>query len=259
MTDTPSPSDEPAIVLRGVTKAFGDHEILRGVDLDVRRRESVVVLGMSGSGKSVLTKTIVGLLPYDAGSIRVLGNEVHELSRRAMDALRVRIGYSFQHSALYDSMSVRDNVAFPLVMNEPGVAPSEVDDRVDAALDSVGLLRAKDQMPANLSGGQQKRVGIARALILEPEVMLYDEPTAGLDPLTCGEINDLINQVREEHHTSSIIITHDLASAKATGDRVAMLIEGQLLGGGTFDELFALDHPQVRSFYAYNFTDEAPS
>ena len=133
----------------------------------------------------------------------------------------------------------------------------EVADRVDAALESVGLLHAKPQMPAELSGGQQKRVGIARALILEPEVMLYDEPTAGLDPLTCGEINDLIVQVRETHHTSAIVITHDLASAKHVGDRVAMLIDGRILGGGTFDELFAMDHPQVRSFYAYNFTDEA--
>lgn len=259
MVPEPVNHPPPHIRLRGVCKAFGPVEILRGVDLDVHRAESVVVLGRSGTGKSVLTKTIVGLLPYDEGSIQVLGQEVADLDTRALNALRIRIGYSFQHSALYDSMSVGDNVAFPLVMNQPGVASGEVTDRVDAALDSVGLLHAKRQNPAELSGGQQKRVGIARALILQPEVMLYDEPTAGLDPLTCGEINDLIVQVREEHGASSIIITHDLASARAIGNRVAMLLEGRLIGGGTFDELFAMDHPQVRGFYDYNFTQESPS
>lgn len=247
---------DPAIAIRGVAKAFGDRVILQDVNLEVDRRETVVVLGKSGTGKSVLTKTIVGLLPYDAGTIHVLGQEVSSLKQRALDALRVRIGYSFQHSALYDSMTIAENVAFPLVMNDKSVGAGEVADRVDAALESVGLLHAKPQMPAELSGGQQKRVGIARALILEPEVMLYDEPTAGLDPLTCGEINDLIVQVRETHHTSAIVITHDLASAKHVGDRVAMLIDGRVIGGGTFDELFSMDHPQVQAFYAYNFTDQ---
>ncbi len=248
-------SSDPPIVIRGVTKSFGAREILRGVDLDVHHSENVVVLGKSGTGKSVLTKTIVGLLKADAGTIHVLGQEVGSLSQRELDALRVRIGYSFQHSALYDSMTIADNVAFPLVMNDKRVTPGEVKDRVHAALESVGLLDSRAQMPAELSGGQQKRVGIARALILEPEVMLYDEPTAGLDPLTCGEINDLIVQVRETHHTSALIITHDLASARSIGNRVAMLIDGQMIGGGTFEELFAMDHPLVRAFYGYNFTD----
>ena len=253
MSDSPV---DPAIVIRGVTKSFGTRSVLRGVDLDVHRKENVVVLGKSGTGKSVLTKTIVGLLKPDDGTVHVLGKEVAVLSKRELAALRVRIGYSFQHSALYDSMTIAENVAFPLVMNKPGVGRAEVEERVDAALESVGLLDSKPQMPAELSGGQQKRVGIARALILEPEVMLYDEPTAGLDPLTCGEINELIVQVRETHHTSAIIITHDLASAKHIGDRVAMLIEGQMIGGGTFDELFAMDHPQVQAFHSYNFTDQ---
>lgn len=246
---------DPAIAIRDVYKSFGSLHVLRGVTLDVHRAETVVVLGKSGTGKSVLTKTIVGLLKVDRGTIHVLGQEVGSLAPHALDRLRVRIGYSFQHSALYDSMTIAENVAFPLIMNRKGLSRGEVTDRVDAALESVGLLHAKPQMPAELSGGQQKRVGVARALILEPEVMLYDEPTAGLDPLTCGEINDLIVQVKEEHHTASIVITHDLASAKQVGDRVAMLIEGQMMGGGTFDELFAADHPQVQAFYAYNFTD----
>lgn len=252
-------SEEPAIRIRDVYKAFGEREILRGVDLDVHRSETVVVLGKSGTGKSVLTKTIVGLLKVDRGTIHVLGQEVGSLGSRELDALRVRIGYSFQHSALYDSMTIAENVAFPLIMNDKSVTRGEVRDRVDAALESVGLLHAKPQMPAELSGGQQKRVGVARALILEPEVMLYDEPTAGLDPLTCGEINDLIVQVRETHQTSAIVITHDLASAKHVGDRVAMLIEGKMIGGGGFDELFAMDHPQVQAFYAYNFTSPGPT
>lgn len=257
---SPSPAPvDPAISIRGVYKSFGTRHVLRGVDLDVRPAENVVVLGRSGTGKSVLTKTIVGLLKADQGTIHVLGKEVGSLSGRALDALRVRIGYSFQHSALYDSMSIAENVAFPLVMNVKGLSRGEVDDRVDGALDAVGLLDTRRQMPSELSGGQQKRIGIARALILEPEIMLYDEPTAGLDPLTCGEINDLIVQVRETHHTSAIVITHDLASAKHIGDRVAMLIEGQMMGGGTFDELFSLDHPQVQAFYAYNFTDQDES
>lgn len=254
----PTPS-EPAIRIRGVCKAFGTRRILTGVDLDVHRSENVVVLGRSGTGKSVLTKTIVGLLPVDAGTIHVLGQEVGALSPRELDALRVRIGYSFQHSALYDSMNIGENVAFPLVMNRKGLSRGEVADRVDAALEDVGLAHAKAQMPPELSGGQQKRVGIARALILEPEVMLYDEPTAGLDPITCGEINDLIVEVRETHHTSAIVITHDLASAKQVGDRVAMLLDGQMIGGGTFEELFSMDHPQVQSFFAYNFTDQGSS
>lgn len=247
---------DPAIAIRGVTKSFGSRHILRGVDLDVHPAENVVVLGKSGTGKSVLTKTIVGLLKADAGTIHVLGQEVGSLSTQALDALRVRIGYSFQHSALYDSMTIAENVAFPLIMNRKGLSPGEVADRVDAAIDAVGLLDTRRQMPSELSGGQQKRIGVARALILEPEIMLYDEPTAGLDPLTCGEINDLIVQVRETHHTSAIVITHDLASAKQVGDRVAMLIDGQMTGGGTFDELFSMDHPLVRSFYDYNFTDK---
>jgi phospholipid/cholesterol/gamma-HCH transport system ATP-binding protein len=249
-------SADPVIAIRGLRKAFGERVVLAGVDLEVHPAENVVVLGRSGSGKSVLIKIIVGLLRPDAGQVRVMGQDVDRIDRKALDALRVKIGFSFQHSALYDSMSVSENLAFPLTMNAPGLPAAEVAARVEAALEAVGLPHTRRQMPAELSGGQRKRIGIARALILRPEIMLYDEPTAGLDPLTCGEINDLIVAVQETHHTSAIIITHDLACAKATADRTAMLVDGRMIGGGTFEALFALDDPQVRAFYDYNFTRE---
>jgi phospholipid/cholesterol/gamma-HCH transport system ATP-binding protein len=249
----PTPVDRP-IEIHGLWKSFGERTVLRGVDLHVDPAENVVVLGRSGGGKSVLIKIVVGLLRPDAGEVHVLGKRVGHLDRAELDRLRVRIGFSFQHSALYDSMDVGSNLAFPLEMNVKGLARSEVDDRVATALESVGLLQSLRQMPAELSGGQRKRIGIARALILQPELMLYDEPTAGLDPITSGEINDLIVQVQETHHTAAIIITHDLTCAKSTGDRVAMLIEGRMTGGGTFDELFATKDPRVQAFYDYNFT-----
>jgi phospholipid/cholesterol/gamma-HCH transport system ATP-binding protein len=243
----------PILSIRGLQKSFGDHDVLAGVDLDLHPAETLVVLGRSGSGKSVLIKVAVALMPPDQGSVEIFGQDIHALDRRALDALRVRLGFSFQHSALYDSMSVRDNLAFPLRINQPDLAASEISDRVEAAIEAVGLAHTLDQMPAELSGGQRKRVGIARTLILEPEIMFYDEPTAGLDPATCGELNDLIVQVRETTGTASIVITHDLPSARAVGDRVAVLHEGRVLTTGPFDEVFATDHPLLNSFHDYAF------
>ncbi|MEQ1506880.1 MAG: ATP-binding cassette domain-containing protein [Myxococcota bacterium] len=250
---TPIEPDAPVISIRGLTKSFGDNHVLRGIDLDVFAAENVVVLGKSGTGKSVLIKIVVGLLRPDAGEVIVLGQPVHDLRPRELDALRVRVGFSFQHSALYDSMDVRTNLEFPLLMNTRGLSAAEVRERVDEAIEAVGLADKLGQMPAELSGGQRKRVGIARTLILRPEIMLYDEPTAGLDPTTSAEINELIEQVRRTYHTSSIIITHDLTCAKQTSDRVAMLIDGKVLRTGTFDEVFDTTDPQVRAFYDYNF------
>lgn len=244
----------PAIVVRGLFKSFGTLDVLKGVDLDVGAGENVVVLGRSGSGKSVLIKILVGLLPADAGEVSLLGQDVLGLKQKALDALRVRVGFSFQMSALYDSMDVGENLSFPLRMNTRGMSASEIEDRVIETLRAVGLEQKVRQMPSELSGGQRKRVGIARALILRPEVMLYDEPTAGLDPITSAEINDLIREVQETHHTSSIVITHDLTCAKTTADRVGILLEGQLSRVGPFDDLFATDDPRVRAFYDYNFT-----
>lgn len=246
---------EAIISIQNLYKSFGDNHVLRGVDLEVYKGENVVVLGRSGTGKSVLIKIISGLLLPDEGTVRVLGSEVPKLGRKELQELRLKIGFSFQHSALYDSMTVRENLEFPLVRNMKGLSRKQRNESVSTVLDAVGLLQTADQMPSELSGGQKKRIGIARTLILRPEIMLYDEPTAGLDPITSTEINGLINQVQQRFNTSSIIITHDLTCARETGDRVAMLLDGKFLRQGSFDEVFGTDDERVRSFYDYNFTN----
>jgi len=241
------------IRIHGLEKAFDDYEVLRGIDLELYQGENLVVLGRSGTGKSVLIKIISGLLAPDKGKVEVLGEDISKLTDRELQALRIRIGFSFQNSALYDSMTVRKNLEFPLVRNRKGITRKEIDTNVESVLDAVGLSQTINQMPSELSGGQRKRIGIARTLILNPEIMLYDEPTAGLDPITCIEINDLINEVQQRYHTSSIIITHDLTCAKTTGDRIAMLLDGQFQRQGTFDEVFNTNDDRVKPFFDYNF------
>ena len=246
---------QSVIQIKDLHVAFGDNYVLRGVDLDLYKGENLVVLGRSGTGKSVLIKVVVGLLKPDSGTVKVLDEDVVALDSIALDKLRLKVGFSFQNSALYDSMTVRENLEFPLVRNVRNLTRAEINRQVEEALDDVGLKQAINQMPAELSGGQRKRIGIARTLILKPEIMLYDEPTAGLDPITCTDINNLINEVQERHGASSIIITHDLTCAKTVGDRVAMLFEGQFQRVGTFDEVFATDDERVQQFYHYNFTE----
>ncbi|HVV56235.1 MAG TPA: ATP-binding cassette domain-containing protein [Mucilaginibacter sp.] len=241
------------ITIRGLYKAFGSMEVLRGIDLDLYQGENLVVLGRSGTGKSVLIKIISGLLRADEGEVNVLRHDMNAIGEEELQELRVRIGFSFQNSALYDSMTVRKNLEFPLVRNRKGMTRKEINTAVETVLDAVGLLHTINQMPSELSGGQRKRVGIARTLILNPEVMLYDEPTAGLDPITCTEIIDLINEVQQRYRTSSIIITHDLTCAKSTGDRVAMLLDGRFDRVGTFEEVFNTPDDRVKSFFEYNF------
>ena len=248
-----SENSEVVISIKDLYKSFGQNHVLRGIDLKVHKRENVVVLGRSGTGKSVLIKIIAGLLKPDKGQVNVLGMEVEDLKDIELRSLRLKLGFSFQNSALYDSMTVSENLEFPLVQNYRHLSRSEVESSVSQVLDAVGLLQTKDQMPSELSGGQRKRIGIARTLILKPEIMLYDEPTAGLDPITSIEINELINEVQERYHTSSIIITHDLTCAKATGDRIAMLLDGKFISQGSFDEVFASDDERIKSFYDYNF------
>jgi phospholipid/cholesterol/gamma-HCH transport system ATP-binding protein len=242
------------IKIRGLEKSFEDYAVLRGIDLDLYQGENLVVLGRSGSGKSVLIKLISGLLRPDRGTIQVLGNDVTAISEKELQDLRIRIGFSFQNSALYDSMTVRKNLEFPLVRNRKNITRKEIDNSVETVLDAVGLSQTINQMPAELSGGQRKRIGIARTLILNPEIMLYDEPTAGLDPITCIEINDLINEVQQRYNTSSIIITHDLTCAKTTGDRIAMLLDGKFQRVGTFEEIFInTEDARIKPFFDYNF------
>tara|TARA_R110002020_G_scaffold48223_3_gene137436 strand:+ start:353 stop:1105 length:753 start_codon:yes stop_codon:yes gene_type:complete len=246
--------EEKAIEARNLVKSFGDLDVLKGVDLDLYKGENLVVLGKSGSGKSVLIKIMVGLLKQDSGTMTVLGQDVANLGVRELNRLRLKIGFSFQNSALYDSMTVKENMEFPLVRNVKNLSRKEKDKKIEALLDSVGLPQSINQMPSELSGGQKKRIGVARTLILEPEIMLYDEPTAGLDPITCMDINNLIVQVREEYNTSSIVITHDLTCAKVTGDRMAVLLDGQFDAVGPFEEVFPnAEDARIKSFYDYNF------
>lgn len=243
------------IDITGLRKSFGDNHVLQGVDLQVYHGENVVVLGRSGTGKSVLIKIIVGLLKPDAGHVNVLGKNVETLTEKELRELRRKIGFSFQNSALYDSMTVKENLEFPILRSNRKMTRKEIDIAAEKVLDAVGLLQTLHQYPAELSGGQKKRVGIARTLIMQPEIMLYDEPTAGLDPITSMEINNLINEVQERFHTSSIIITHDLTCAKITGDRLAVLLDGDFLATGSFSEVFAVDDERINNFYEYNFID----
>ena len=246
-------NQEAVISIKGLYKSFGELDILKDINFDVFKGENLAVLGRSGAGKSVLIKIIVGLLSPDKGTVTVLGKEIDKLIGKSLDALRLRIGFSFQSSALYDSMDVRQNLEFPLTMNIKSLSRQEIDKTVEEVLDAVGLREKINEMPSDLSGGQRKRIGIARTLILKPEIMLYDEPTSGLDPVTSGEINKLINDVQMEYKTSSIIITHDLTCAKETGNRVAMLLDGKFVKVGKFDEVFESDDEQIKSFFNYNF------
>jgi phospholipid/cholesterol/gamma-HCH transport system ATP-binding protein len=245
--------EEKVISISGLYKSFDDLQVLKGIDFTLYKGENVAVLGKSGSGKSVLIKILVGLLKPDQGEVIVLGKHVDQLGAKELNSLRIRIGFSFQSSALYDSMNVYQNLAFPLTMNVKDLTKTEIDQAIDEVLDAVGLKNKSKQMPSDLSGGQRKRIGIARTLILKPEIMLYDEPTSGLDPITSAEIIELINEVQQKYNTSSVIITHDLTCAKSTGNRIAMLHKGKFLKVGTFDEVFASDNEQVRGFFNYNF------
>lgn len=245
--------EEVVITIKGLTKSFDEVPVLTGLDLTVHKGENIAVLGRSGSGKSVLIKIIAGLLRQDAGTVNVLGEDVDRLNTKTLQLMRMKIGFSFQSSALYDSMTVKENLQFPLVRNKKNITGKEVNSAVENVLESVGLPGIGKKMPAELSGGQRKRVGIARTLILNPQVMLYDEPTSGLDPITCVEINHLINKVREQYNTTSVIITHDLTCAKSTADTVAIIAGGKFISKGSFEEVFSTEDPRIRGFYDYNF------
>lgn len=253
--DTEVDTQETVILIKDLKKSFGPLEVLNGVNLEIKKGENVAVLGRSGTGKSVLIKIISGLLKPDSGLVKVFGQEVDKISEKELQELRLKIGFSFQSSALYDSMSVRENLKFPLVRNKRDLNDKEVNEAIESVLNDVGLPQTINQMPSELSGGQKKRIGIARTLILKPEIMLYDEPTSGLDPITCFELNNLILKVQKEYKTSSIIITHDLTCAKITGNKVAVLNEGKFLKIGGFEEVFSSNDTYIKTFYDYNFTE----
>ncbi len=237
--------------VRNLYKSFGDRNVLSGVNLDLKERENLVILGKSGTGKSVLIKCVAGLLKPDSGEINVLGYDVPSLSLKELNKLRLQLGFSFQGSALYDSMSVRENLEFPLKRNLGIYERSKLNKLVMTSLEDVGLESAINMNPAELSGGMKKRVGIARTLILNPKIMLYDEPTAGLDPETATEINELILSVREKYHTASIIITHDLSCARQVSDRIVALFDGVNKLEGTFEELKQQNAQELQSFFNY--------
>ncbi|MGC3943477.1 MAG: ATP-binding cassette domain-containing protein [Chryseolinea sp.] len=237
--------------IRHLYKSFGERQVLRDANLDLFERENLVILGKSGTGKSVLIKCMVGLLKPDSGTINVLGYEVPKLNARELNELRLQVGFSFQLSALYDSMSVRENLEFPLKRNLGIYNRSELKERVMKSLQDVGLESAANLRPAELSGGMKKRIGIARTLILNPKIMLYDEPTAGLDPETSAEINELIMSVRDKYHTASIIITHDITCAHHVSDRVIGLFEGTNKVEGTFEELKQNNPKELQAFFNY--------
>lgn len=240
---------KPIITIKNLHKSFGKNNILKGINLNLNKGEDLVILGRSGSGKSVTIKCIVGLVKADKGSIKISGKEITNLKYEELNDLRVRIGFMFQNGALYDSMSVRQNLKFTLKHHTRDLSDEAIENEIIEALESVGLKESIDKMPAELSGGMQKRIALARALIIKPEIILYDEPTSGLDTITSREISELILDVQKKYKTSSIIITHDMACAKITGNRILILKEGEIIAEGTYAELEKSKDEEVRSFF----------
>lgn len=248
LTDEPRFEGENTVHIEGLKKAFGTHEVLKGVDLQIGKAENLVVLGKSGTGKSVLIKCMVGLLKPDEGKVEVLGQEVAKLNEDELNKLRQKIGFLFQSAALYDSMTVRENLEFALRQSKVK-DKAEIDKLVEEALDNVGLKEAIDKMPSELSGGMRKRAGLARTIIMRPELILYDEPSTGLDPITSREISNLILEIQQKYQTSSLIITHDIECAKITANRIIVLRDGVVTAEGTFEELENSEDEWVRSFF----------
>lgn len=239
------------IQIKNLHKTFTDreHEVLKGVTLTIKQGENVVVLGKSGTGKSVLIKCIVGLIVADEGEINVFGKDIRGLKEKELNKMRVKMGFLFQSGALYDSMTVRENLNFPLQRSQKNLSAKEREDIIIEQLHDVGLENTIDKMPSELSGGMRKRIGLARTLILKPEIMLYDEPTTGLDTITSKEISELILAVQKKNKTTSIIITHDMECAKLTADRIVILKEGLIVAEGTYESLENNPDEWVRSFF----------
>ncbi|MGA2535683.1 MAG: ABC transporter ATP-binding protein [Terracidiphilus sp.] len=238
----------PVVAVDRLEKSFENHKVLNGMTLSVKRGETLAVLGRSGTGKSVLLRIIIGLIRPDSGSVRIHGQDIAGLDLDQMSAIRKKMGFLFQHAALYDSLTVAENVAFPLEHHRKDMSRSDRGDRVKQLLAEVGMERALAKMPSDISGGMQKRVGLARALALEPEILLLDEPTAGLDPISSGEIDELILKLQREHQMASIVVTHDLHSARAIANRLALLDKGRVVIEGEFAYLQQSDIGFVKEF-----------
>jgi phospholipid/cholesterol/gamma-HCH transport system ATP-binding protein len=247
METTPQPTN--AIEVANVYKTFGDRKILDDFSVTVKKEENVVVLGKSGAGKSVLIKCIIGLLVPDRGEIRVLGENVVGLRHVALDRVRTNIGFLFQGNAIYDSMTIRENLEFPLRRHWFDLSQKDIDTMVIEALENVDLVHTLDMMPSELSGGMQKRIALARTMILKPEVILYDEPTTGLDPVTARDIDALIVSLQKKYHTSSIIISHDMSCVKNTADRIVLLLDGKCYAEGSYEEFENASDEKIKQFF----------
>ena len=242
----------PVVAVEDLHKSFGSQKVLNGISLTVRRGETLAVLGRSGTGKSVLLRLIIGLEKPDSGSVRIHGHDISGLALDRIGEIRKKMGFLFQHAALYDSLTVEQNVAFPLQHHKKEMSRSEQSNRVKELLAEVGMESGLEKMPSDISGGMQKRVGLARALALEPDILLLDEPTAGLDPISAAEIDDLVLKLQEEHQMASIVVTHDLHSAKTIANRLALLNEGNVVIEGSFEELQKSDVAFVREFLKHS-------
>lgn len=239
----------PILNIKNLYKSFVDNRVLIDFNLSIEKGESVVVLGKSGSGKSVLIKCIIGLLQPDSGAIELFGKNILSLGDDSLDKIRARVGFLFQSNALYDSMTIRGNLEFPLRRHWIQLSQPEVDSMVLEALNDVGLAHTIDMMPAELSGGMRKRIALARTLILKPELILYDEPTTGLDPITSKEIIGLMKKIQEKYTTTALIISHDMNCVRLAGKRIVILFEGKCYAVGTFDFLSQLSDPKVKQFF----------
>lgn len=238
------------IEIKDLKKSFGDNHVLTGFDLQLNEGENLVVMGKSGSGKSVMIKCAIGLIDYDEGSIKIMGKEIYETTQTELDKIRTDVGFLFQSSALYDSMTVRENLEFPLRRHiERMQGLDDPTPLVVEALQSVGLEEAIDLYPEELSGGMKRRIALARTLILKPKIIFYDEPTAGLDPITSKEISALIKTIQNKYKTSSIVITHDIECAKTVGNRIILLVDGKNYVEGTFEELYNSEDSKVKAFF----------
>ncbi len=241
--------NDKILILSHISKSFGSNTVLKDINIEITKGETVTILGKSGTGKSVILKCIIGLLYPDSGLVEVFGENISELNENKLKDVRIKVGFLFQSGALYDSMTVRENLEFPLIRSGKSFDQKKMTEKVEEVLNSVGLIDAIDKMPSELSGGMRKRIALARTLILEPGIILYDEPTTGLDPVTSREISELVLKMQEKYKVTSVVVTHDMQCTKLVSNRIVLLKDGVLFKEGTFDELEKSDDEFVKGFF----------